>query len=145
MLNLFVATGRLTHDPELRQIDSGVPVANFSIAIPRDYKVDGEYPTDFPNCVAWRKTAEFVCKHFKKGSMITVVGRVETRKYADKDGNPRTATEVNVNSAYFGDSAKKNNGNDDSQEASGGYGTFEPDFGGGNSIPFSGGFPAFGG
>ena len=80
--------------------------------------------------------------------MITVVGNLETRKFTDKDNNNRKAVEVVVKDAYFGDSAKKNNGNESTQEASGSYGSFEPDFGAGggdNGLPFSGGFPTFGG
>lgn len=147
MLNLIALTGRITRDPELRKTDAGVSVTSFSMAVQRNYKIDGEYPTDFIDCVAWRGTADFICKHFKKGSMITVVGNLETRKFTDKDGNNRKAVEVIVKDAYFGDSAKKENGNGGEQEASAGYGgNFEPDFGGGDSaLPFSGGFPPFNG
>lgn len=147
MLNLIALTGRITRDPELRKTDAGVSVTSFSMAVQRNYKIDGEYPTDFIDCVAWRGTADFICKHFKKGSMITVVGNLETRKFTDKDGNNRKAVEVIVKDAYFGDSAKKDNGNGGKQEAPAGYGgNFEPDFGGGDSaLPFSGGFPPFNG
>ena len=79
--------------------------------------------------------------------MITVVGNLETRKFTDKEGNNRKAVEVIVKDAYFGDSAKKDNGNGGDQEAPAGYGgSFEPDFGGGDSaLPFDGGFPPFNG
>ncbi len=147
MLNLIALTGRITRDPELRKTDAGVSVTSFSMAVQRNYKIDGEYPTDFIDCVAWRGTADFICKHFKKGSMITVAGNLETRKFTDKDGNNRKAVEVIVKDAYFGDSAKKENGNGGEQEAPAGYGgNFEPDFGGGDSaLPFSCGFPPFNG
>lgn len=148
MLNLVVQTGRITHDPEMRTTGAGVPVTSFSIAVQRNYKTGDEYLTDFHDCVAWRGTAEFICKHFRKGSMITVVGNLENRKYVDKDKNNRKAVEIIVKDAFFGDSAKKDGGNNASQEASGGYGSFEPDFGAGSGdsdLPFSGGFPAFGG
>lgn len=146
MLNLIALTGRMTRDPELRTLESGVSVTSFSIAVQRNYKIEGEYPTDFIDCVAWRGTADFICKHFRKGSMLTVVGNLETRKFTDKEGNNRKAVEVIVKDAYFGES-KKDNGNNGEQEAPGGYaGSFEPDFGGGDSaLPFDGGFPAFGG
>ena len=146
MLNLVALTGRMTRDPELRTLDSGVSVTSFSIAVQRNYKIEGEYPTDFIDCVAWRGTADFICKHFSKGSMLTVVGNLETRKFTDKDGNNRKAVEVIVKDAYFGE-AKKDNGNNGELEAPAGYGgSFEPDFGGGDSaLPFEGGFPAFGG
>ena len=136
----------MTRDPELRTLESGVSVTSFSIAVQRNYKIEGEYPTDFIDCVAWRGTADFICKHFRKGSMLTVVGNLETRKFTDKEGNNRKAVEVIVKDAYFGES-KKDNGNNGEQEASAGYGgSFEPDFGGDDSaLPFEGGFPAFGG
>lgn len=148
MLNLVVQTGRMTHDPEMRTTGAGIPVTSFSIAVQRNYKTGDEYLTDFLDCVAWRSTAEFICKHFRKGSMITVVGNLETRKYVDKDNNNRKAVEIVVKDAFFGDSAKKDGGNNAGQESSGGYGSFEPDFGtgdGASGLPFSGGFPAFGG
>lgn len=146
MLNLIALTGRMTRDPELRTLESGVSVTSFSIAVQRNYKIEGEYPTDFIDCVAWRGTADFICKHFRKGSMLTVVGNLETRKFTDKEGNNRKAVEVIVKDAYFGES-KKDNGNGGEQEAPTGYGgSFEPDFGGDDSaLPFEGGFPAFGG
>lgn len=147
MLNLVALTGRITHDPEMRATATGVPVTSFSIAVQRNYKSGEEYLTDFIDCVAWRGTCEFIGKYFKKGSLITVVGNLETRKFTDKDGNNRKAVEVVVKEAHFGDSAKKDNGNNGEQEAPAGYGgSFEPDFGGGDSaLPFDGGFPAFGG
>ena len=146
MLNLIALTGRMTRDPELRTLESGVSVTSFSIAVQRNYKIEGEYPTDFIDCVAWRGTADFICKHFRKGSMLTFVGNLETRKFTDKEGNNRKAVEVIVKDAYFGE-AKKDNGNNGEQEAPAGYsGSFEPDFGGDDSaLPFEGGFPAFGG
>lgn len=146
MLNIVALTGRITRDPEIRSTGSGIPVTSFSIAVQRNYKSGDDYVTDFIDCVAWRGTAEFVGKYFKKGSMITVVGTLETRKFTDKEGNNRKAVEVNVDQAHFGDSAKKDNAGGE-QEAPAGYGgSFEPDFGGGDSaLPFEGGFPAFGG
>lgn len=108
MLNTLAMTGRLTADPELRTTDAQVSVLSFSIANQRDFKPAGadDYPVDFYNLVAWRKTAEFIAKHFSKGSLITVVGRLETRSFTDKSGANRKATEIIVEHAYFGDSAK---------------------------------------
>ncbi len=95
-LNLIVLTGRMTADPELRSLDSGASVVNFSVAVQRGYKPAGadDYPVDFIDVVAWRKTAEFIANYFKKGSMITIVGSLETRKFQDKNGTNRTAYEV---------------------------------------------------
>ncbi len=97
-MNKAILMGRLTRDPEMRQTQSGVPVTSFSIAITRRFQKD---QTDFINCTAWRQTAEFISKWFQKGSMIAVVGSIQTRRYTDKDGNERTATEVVVDEAYF--------------------------------------------
>lgn len=100
-MNLAILMGRLTDTPELRKTNSGLSVTSFSIAINRRFKQDGEQQTDFINCVAWRQTAEFIANYFTKGSMIAVEGSIQTRKYTDRDGNNRTATEVVVNQAHF--------------------------------------------
>lgn len=110
--------GRLTRDPELRRTASAVAVTSFCLAVDRDYapKEGGEKKTDFINCVAWRQTGEFISKYFTKGRMIVVDGRLEMRDWTDKDGNKRTSAEINVQSAYFGDS-KWQNGADPSAPA----------------------------
>ena len=89
MLNSVIMTGRMVADPELKTTQSGVSVTSFRIAATRNYKVNDEYPSDFFTVVAWRNTAEFVTKHFKKGDSLTVQGRLEVRKFTDKDGNNR--------------------------------------------------------
>ena len=81
-MNKAILMGRLTRDPELRQTHVGVDVVSFSIAINRRFQKD---QTDFINCVAWRQTAEFVAKWFQKGSMIAVVGSIQTRRYTDNE------------------------------------------------------------
>ncbi len=102
MLNKIVIMGRLTRDPELRQTQNQSPVASFTLAVDRDF---GE-ETDFIDCVAWRKTAEFVSKYFFKGKMAVVAGRLQIRKWEDKDGNNRKSAEVVADNVYFGDSKK---------------------------------------
>ena len=104
MLNEIVILGRLTRDPELRYTSSNVPVASFTVAVDRDYASNGEKQTDFIDCVAWRSTGEFVSKYFAKGSMIAVTGRLESRRWQDRDGNKRTSWEINADSCYFGGS-----------------------------------------
>ena len=126
MLNSCNFTGRSTADPELRTTQSDISVTGFSLAVQRNYKVNDEYPTDFLNFVAWRGTAEFICKHFRKGNLITVEGSLETRKYTDKDGNNRTAFEVKVDRAHFCESAgsrqsNKNGNNPPAAESVGGF------------------------
>lgn len=103
MLNSVVIEGRLTADPELKTTPSGVAVTSFSIANQRNFKnADNERETDFYNVVAWRGTAEHICKYFKKGSAISIEGHLQTRKYQDKDGNNRTAFEIVADTPHFG-------------------------------------------
>lgn len=118
MLNQIFIMGRLTRDPELRHAGSGTPVASFTVAVDRDFKTkDGEKETDFIEVVAWRNTAEFVSKHFRKGRMAIVAGRLQMRKWTDKEGNNRVSAEVVAENIYFGDSKK---------EDSASYGTTVP-------------------
>lgn len=130
MLNYDVKTGRLTADPELRTTQNGIPVVGFTLAVQRNYKIDDEYPTDFLNFVAWSGTAEFICKHLRKGNLITVEGALETRKYTDKEGNPRTAYEIKVDRAHFCESAgsRQNNNNGGNPPAAESVGGFTPVF-----------------
>ena len=106
MLNHITIMGRLTRDPELRYTQSQTPVASFTLAVDRDYsKQEGsDKKTDFIDCVAWRGTAEFVSKHFVKGRMATVSGRLQIREWTDKDGNKRRSAEVTADNVYFCDS-----------------------------------------
>lgn len=118
MLNKCVFMGRLTRDPELRQTGSGVDVANWTLAVDRDYKNGDEKVCDFIDCVAWRNTAQFVSKYFTKGRMMVVSGSLQSRKWQDKDGNNRTGWEVQAENIYFGDSKRDGD--------SGGSGQFTP-------------------
>lgn len=101
MLNVAILTGRITHTLELQKTTSGLSVLSFSIAVERNYRSGEEKQVDFINCVAWRNTAEFIERYFGKGDTITVKGEIQTRKYQDRNGNDRTAYEINVNEAYF--------------------------------------------
>lgn len=107
MLNLTVMTGRMVETPELKTTANNVSVTVFRIAVSRNYKVNEEYPTDFFNVVAWRGTAEFAAKYFKKGDLLSVQGRFETRKYTDKNGNNREAVELTADNLYFGESRRE--------------------------------------
>ena len=100
-MNNICITGRLTSAPEIKKTTSGVSVCSVSVAVDRDYKVNGKKVTDFIPCVFWRGTAEFVGKYFSKGDMIAVVGSLESRKYKDKDGNSRTVWEVKADKVNF--------------------------------------------
>ena len=101
-MNKVILMGRLTRDPEMRQTPTGVTVARLTIAVNRRFKnSSGNYDADFINCAAWRQTAEFICKFFRKGSMIAVVGSIQTRSWDGQDGKKQYATEVVVDEAYF--------------------------------------------
>lgn len=108
MLNHVSIMGRLTKDPELRYTQSKTAVTSFTLAVERDYSGDsGEKQTDFVDFVAWRQTAEFLCKYFSKGRMVVVSGRLQVRFWEDNDGKKRKAVEVVAESVYFGDSKKE--------------------------------------
>lgn len=111
MFNLVVLTGRLTADPELKTTPSGVSVTSFSIAVNRNYKQGEEQKTDFINIVAWRSTAEFICRYFKKGTLIGIEGSIQTRKYQDNNGNNRYVFEVVANNVQFVESKREQNNN----------------------------------
>ena len=111
MLNHVVIMGRMVRDPELRQIDNGTSVTSFSVAVDRNYvdKTTNERQADFLNVVAWRQTADFVCKYFHQGDMIALEGSLQSRKYTDKDGNNRIAIEIVASNISF--CGGKNGGN----------------------------------
>lgn len=108
MLNNCTIMGRLTRDPELRHTGSNIPVSSFTLAVDRDRKnQNGEKETDFIDVAAWRSTADFVSKYFAKGQMAVVSGRLQMRKWEDKDGNKRVSAEIVADSVYFGESKKE--------------------------------------
>ena len=101
MLNIVILMGRLTTDPELKTTNSGNTVTSFAVAVERSFSRDGNRETDFINVVAWRSTAEFICKYFRKGQMIAINGSLQQRNYEDRDGNKRTAYEVVAQQVSF--------------------------------------------
>ena len=102
MINSVVLMGRLVADPELRTTTTGKSVCTFRIAVDRSYVRQGEQrQADFITCVAWEQTGNFISRYFSKGSMIAVSGSIQTRNYEDKNGQKRTAFEVNVREASF--------------------------------------------
>ena len=112
MLNHITIMGRLTRDPELRYTQSGTPVASFTVACERDFTAQGQQrETDFIDCVAWRQGGEFVSKYFVKGQMIVVDGRLQSRKWQDRDGNNRTNWEIVADNVYFGESRRDSESN----------------------------------
>ena len=107
MLNKVSLMGRFTRDPELRSTPQGISTCSFSIAVDRNFVRPGEErKADFINCVAWRQTAEFISKYFKKGSMVALEGSIQTRSWDDQDGKKRYATDVVVSQVYFAESKR---------------------------------------
>ena len=105
MLNKIILQGRFTRSPEIRYTQSKKAVTSFTLAVDRDIKT--AETTDFIDCTAWGKTAEFIDQRFIKGQQAVVVGRLQMRKWEDKDGNKRTNAEVLVDNIYFCDSKRK--------------------------------------
>lgn len=102
MLNVVALMGRLVADPELRTTTQGTNVCRFRLACDHSFVRQGEQrQADFIDVVAWRQTAEFVCKYFQKGSLIAIEGSLQTRQYQDKSGQNRTATEVLASQVSF--------------------------------------------
>ena len=113
-LNKVILCGRLTADPELKQTPSGIAVVSFTLAVNRRFQAksaDGtqaQQQADFITVVAWRQTAEFISRYFRKGSALCVTGSIQTRSWQDQQGQKRYATEVVADEAMFVDS--KNEG-----------------------------------
>ncbi len=102
MLNRVILMGRLVSDPELKTTTSGISVTSFRIAVDRSYvKAGAERQADFFDIVAWRNTAEFVCRNFGKGALIAVDGQLQSRQYQAKDGTNRTVVEVVADNVSF--------------------------------------------
>ncbi len=111
MINRVVLMGRLVSDPELKTTQSGINVTTFRIAVDRSYVKSGEErQADFFDIVAWRYTADFVCRHFRKGSLIAIDGQLQSRTYQAKDGTNRYVVEVIADSASFTGERRDSNG-----------------------------------
>ena len=110
-LNKVVLAGRLTQEPELKQTNTGLSVVSFGLAVNRRRsRASEQNETDFINLVAWRQTAEFISKYFRKGSAICVSGSIQTRSWNDNSGNKRYATEVVAEEAMFVESRNSDSG-----------------------------------
>lgn len=99
--NKVILMGRLTSDPELKQSSNGVSVTSFNIAVDRRFSKGEDKQCDFITIVAWRNTADFICKYFKKGQAMLVCGELQTRSWEDQQGNKRYATEVVASEVTF--------------------------------------------
>lgn len=119
MINRTVLAGRLVRDPELRYTSNGVAVSNFTLACNRPFKnQDGEQEADFIQCVAWRKQAENIANYMKKGSLVGVDGRIQTRSYEGQDGKMVYVTEVLAESIQFLESRNSSGNTNSSNQQS---------------------------
>ncbi len=120
-LNKVILGGRLTADPELKQTQSGVSVVSFSIAVNRRFvskdSQQQQPQTDFFNVTAWRSTAEFVSRYFRKGSSICVIGTIQNRSWTDQQGQKRISTDIVADEALFVDSRSESGFSGTSQQA----------------------------
>lgn len=103
-INKVVIGGKLTADPELKTTSSGVLVTSFSVAVNRRYKRGEEQETDFFKITAWKETADFICKYFRKGSSICIFGQLRNRNWTDQNGVKHYATDIVADDATFVDS-----------------------------------------
>ncbi|MCI5775965.1 MAG: single-stranded DNA-binding protein [Aerococcus sp.] len=132
MINNVVLVGRLTRDVDLRYTQSGVPVANFSVAVERNFRdANGERQTDFINCVMWRKSAENFAKYTRKGSLVGLEGSIQTRNYENQQGNRVYVTEVLVNNFSFLESKSV------TESRPQGDGNYDNAYGNANDDPFA--------
>nr|DAI56647.1 MAG TPA: Single strand binding protein [Caudoviricetes sp.] len=116
-MNKVILIGRFTRDPEIRYTQSGICSANFSIAIDRKYKQEGQPDADFPRVVAWGKTAEFIEKYFRQGMKIVIEGRIQTGKYTNKEGQTVYTTDVVAESVEFAESKSSGSSSEGNQSS----------------------------
>lgn len=125
-MNKIILMGRLTANPEMKQTPTGTAVAAFTIAVNRRFAKDGQQQADFIRCTAWRQQAEFICKYFEKGSMICVVGNIQTRSWDGQDGKKQFATDIVVEEVYF--AGGKKDSTNQSEAMVNGFESFQSDF-----------------
>lgn len=108
MLNRVVVMGRMVRDPELRYTPTNTPVCSFTLAVERSYAPQGqERETDFIDIVAWRHTAEFVSKYFRKGQLVAAEGKLQGRKWKDKFEQNRVSFEIIADEVFFAESRRE--------------------------------------
>ena len=112
--NKVILMGRLTADPEAKQTQSGISVTSFTLAVDRKVKTGEDKQCDFINVVAWRQTADFICRYFRKGQAMLVCGELQTRSWQDNNGNKRNATEVVASEVSFCESKRDGESNNTS-------------------------------
>ena len=122
-MNKVILMGRLTRDPEVRYTQGSEPMAitKYGLAVNRRFKKEGQPDADFLNCVAFRKDAEFAEKYFRKGQLVSVVGRLQTGSYTDKEGVKRYTTDIIIEEQHFAEKKKDHSKEDDNPSLNGTY------------------------
>lgn len=115
-MNSVNLTGRLTRDPDIRYTDGGTSIARFSIAVDRKFTNENGPKADFPNIIAFGKTAEFIEKWFAKGMKIEITGRIQTGSYTNQDGAKVYTTDVVAENVGFGESKSASGANRDPEQ-----------------------------
>ena len=123
--NKVILMGRLTANPELKQTPSGASVTTFNLAVDRRFSNGENKQCDFITVVAWKQSAEFICRYFKKGQAMLVCGELQTRSWKDSNGNNRYATEVVASEVNFCEAKKEAEGNSPSNNQNAVQGKFE--------------------
>lgn len=124
--NKVILIGNMVADPELKQTPNGISVCRFRLAVQRRFARSadqGQQTADFLDVVAWRQSAEFVSKYFKKGSPILVCGQIQSRSWEDKDGAKRYAVEIVADEVSFVGSKNDDGNRSDSQYGNSNYST----------------------
>lgn len=116
-MNKVILIGRFVRDPEVRYTSNDKCCANFSIAVDRKYKQEGQQDADFPRVIAWGKTAEFIEKYFRQGMKIVIEGRIQTGKYTNKEGQTVYTTDVVAESVEFAESKSASSNSNSSKPA----------------------------
>lgn len=116
-MNKVILIGRFVRDPEVRYTSNDKCCANFSIAVDRKYKQEGQQDADFPRVIAWGKTAEFIEKYFRQGMKIVIEGRIQTGKYTNKEGQTVYTTDVVAESVEFAESKSASSNSNSSKSA----------------------------
>ena len=100
-MNKVILMGRLTKDPEVRYTQQNIAVTRYTLAVARRFQQKGQVDTDFINCIAFGKTAEFAQKYLNKGKQIAIIGRIQVRSWENENGQKQWSTEVIVEEHYF--------------------------------------------
>ena len=126
-INSVNLTGRLTRDPDVRYTDGGTSIARFTLAVDRRFKQEGEPTADFPSCVAFGKTAEFIERYFRQGMKLELTGRIQTGSYTNKDGVKVYTTDVIAEQVGFGESKSSSQDRGAHMEHGGSFGPGDGD------------------